>query len=147
MPRSLSTLERTLREHDHRLTTPRRIVWEVLHSTDRHLSAAEIADAVRGIDRGVNSSSVYRTLALFADLDLVRESQLGDGASTWEAAHADAVIHLHCNTCGTTRHHDAHTVDALRADVSENTAFVPLGIDVRVFGVCEQCRTARTDAS
>ena len=144
MPRSLSTLERTLRDHDHRLTAPRRIVWEVLHSTDRHLSAAEIAAAARRIDRGINASSVYRTLALFAELDLVRESQLGDGPSTWEPDHDDQVIHLHCNSCGTTSHHDASTVGALRAEIAEGTDFTPLGIDVRVFGICAACRAVRT---
>jgi Fur family ferric uptake transcriptional regulator len=141
--RTHSTLERTLRDHDHRLTTPRRVVWEVLHSTDHHLSAAEIASAARRIDPGINASSVYRTLALFAELDLVRESQLGDGPSTWEPDHDDHVIHLHCNSCGTTSHHDARGVAALHTEISEGTEFMPLGIDIRVFGICPACRSAR----
>ena len=143
MPRSLSTLERTLRDRDRRLTTPRRVVWEVLHSTEHHLSAAEIAAAARRIDPGINASSVYRTLALFAELDLVRESQLGDGPSTWEPDHDDHVIHLHCNSCGTTGHHDSSSVAALRTELLDDTDFAPLGIDIRVFGICATCRATR----
>ena len=39
-------LEDILRERDFRLTRPRRVVWEVLSESERHLSAAEIAELV-----------------------------------------------------------------------------------------------------
>lgn len=114
------------------------MVWEVLTASHRHLSAGEIADQVRARDAGVNVSSVYRTLALFADLDLVRESRLGDDASTWEIAHADDVIHLVCSGCGNVRHHDADAVDALRRQLAK-VGFRPAVIDVRVTGRCADC--------
>lgn len=136
------TLESVLRRSDHRVTRPRQLVWDVLHDTDRHLSALEIVDAVHHRDPGVNSSSVYRTLTLFSELDLVRESRLGE-TSTWEPAHDDAVIHLHCTTCGSTTHHDAAIVDTLRQQLERSDTFDPRSIDVRVTGLCSSCRSTR----
>lgn len=114
-------------------------MWTVLREADRHLSAQEIAERVSRLDPGVNVSSVYRTLALFAEIDLVRESRLGDDASTWEIAHVDSVIHLVCTACGTVRHHDASLVETLRGQLSEQAGFTANEIDVRVTGRCGDC--------
>ncbi len=136
-------LEDILRERDFRLTRPRRVVWEVLSESERHLSAAEIAEEVHRRDPGINVSSVYRTLALLAELDLVRESRLTE-TSTWEPAHADAVIHLVCENCGATRHHDAALVEDLRAEIARTASFTPSVIDVRVSGTCAKCPAPST---
>jgi Fur family transcriptional regulator, ferric uptake regulator len=115
------------------------VVWDVLTSTDRHLNAHEITDRVRVIDHGINMSSVYRTLTLFSELELVRESRLDDDASTWEVAHGDEVIHLRCDNCGDVRHHDAAFITALRKQLLTQTGFHPQNIDVRVTGRCDAC--------
>lgn len=132
-------LDSVLRDHGCRVTRPRHVVWQVLTTADEHLSAQEIAEQVRRRDPGINVSSVYRTLALFAELDLVRESRLGDDASTWEPAHGDAVIHLVCDHCGAVRHHDTATVETLRRRLARDAGFVADHIDVRVSGRCEAC--------
>jgi Fur family transcriptional regulator, ferric uptake regulator len=132
-------LETALRDGGCRLTRPRQVVWDVLNSTEHHLNANEIAERVRLVDRGINLSSVYRTLALFADLDLVRETHLDQDASTWEIAHADQVIHLRCATCGDVRHYDAAVIETLRAQLRTRAGFRASSIDVRVSGTCEAC--------
>lgn len=111
----------------------------MLTSTDRHLNAQEIAERVHDRDPGINVSSVYRTLTLFAGLDLVRESRLGDDASTWETAHGDTVIHLVCERCGTVHHHDADVVETLRSQLLRGARFRADHIDVRVTGRCAAC--------
>lgn len=117
------------------------MVWDVLTAADRHLSAAEIADEARQRDPQINVSSVYRTLSLFADLGLVRESRLGDdSASTWERAHGDGVIHLVCVDCGAVVHHDAAVVTRLQRELRGLDDFDAHSIDVRVTGRCSRCR-------
>lgn len=115
------------------------MVWDVLSSTDGHLNAYEIADRVRLVDPGINLSSVYRTLATFSELDLVRESHLDHDSSTWEIAHEDQVIHLRCQTCGNVRHYDAAVIETLRKQLSTRAGFDALNIDVRVEGTCDTC--------
>ncbi|MAT05139.1 MAG: hypothetical protein CL424_08860 [Acidimicrobiaceae bacterium] len=131
-------LDATLRSHGHRVTRPRHVVWQVLAETDGHLNAQEITERVHALDPGVNQSSIYRTLALFTEIDLVRESRLGD-AATWERSHGDAVIHLVCGVCGTVHHHHAPSVEALHRDLTSHGGFVTEAIDVRVTGRCADC--------
>lgn len=136
----MEQLEQTLRAHGHRVTRPRQVVWEVLVSSDRHLSAPEIIELVHDRDPSINASSTYRVLTTLSELDLVRESRLADGASTWEPRHADSVIHLVCARCGVVTHHHTHLIDDLARDLDGTIGFAPDAIDVRVNGLCSTCR-------
>lgn len=131
-------LDTALRNHGCRVTRARRVVWDVLSSADEHLSAPMIIDRVHAIDRTINESSVYRTLTVFSDVGLVRESRL-DEAATWEPFHDDAAIHLMCATCGIVVHHDTDLVNQLRRSLERGAEFVPTEIDVRVVGRCADC--------
>jgi Fe2+ or Zn2+ uptake regulation protein len=132
-------LETALRAHGCRVTRPRHVVWDVLTSTEHHLSAPEITEHAQARDPGINPSSVYRALALFAELDLVRESRVGGDASTWEPRHADSVIHLVCRQCGTVRHHHTELIDDLGRHLGAAIGFDADVIDVRVDGRCASC--------
>ena len=129
-----------LRARGQRLTEPRRLVWEVLAAADGHLTAHEIADRVRQANAGVNVSSVYRSLSLFADLDLIRESHLGvDGAARWETAHPDDHFPLVCERCGRVQHHAGEMVQRVRAHLSGDHGFEATAVELVATGVCASC--------
>lgn len=127
-----------LRSHGHRVTTARRVVWDVLSATGEHLTAPAITSRVHVVDPSINGASVYRALTLFAELGLVRESRYED-ASTWEPFHDDAAIHLVCSECSRVIHHDTELVPRLRRAIQVATDFAPDEIDVRVLGRCGHC--------
>lgn len=137
---AVSDLGDVLRDHGYRLTSPRWLVWSVLRSAGRHLTAEEIASRVNDADPTVNISSVYRALTLFEDLDLVRESHLGiDDSARWEIAHPDDHFHMVCRRCGTVYHHEGELVDQIRSHLGENHHFQAENVDLVVTGVCENC--------
>jgi Fe2+ or Zn2+ uptake regulation protein len=135
----MDELEAALRAHGQRVTRPRRLLWEVLAGNPDHRSAQALAEEVRARDPRVNVSSVYRSLALFSELGLVRESRIDPDASTWEATHADAVIHLVCDRCGAVVHHATPQIERLRQQLARDPGFEAAHIDVRVTGVCRRC--------
>ena len=61
-------LEVELRTHGYRVTTARRVVWEVLSAAGDHLTAPSITSRVHAVDPSINGASVYRALTLFAEL-------------------------------------------------------------------------------
>lgn len=137
---SVEVLDDLLRARGHRVTRPRRIVWEALTGSDRHLTAHEITELVHERDPSINASSTYRVLALLTELGIVRESRLGDEASTWEPRHADSVIHLVCEQCSAVSHHHTGLVDDLARALERSARFEVSTIDVRVDGHCADCR-------
>ena len=137
---SASDLGVVLRDHGYRLTSPRWLVWSVLRSAEGHLTAEEIAGRVNAADPTVNISSVYRSLTLFEELDLVRESHLGiDGSARWEIAHPDDHFHLVCRKCGSVDHHVGELVDQIRSHLGRHHGFSTENIDLVVTGVCPAC--------
>lgn len=129
-----------LRDHGFRLTSPRWLVWSVLRSAAGHLTAEEIAARVNKADPTINISSVYRSLTLFEELDLVRESHLGiDGSARWEIAHPDDHFHMVCRQCGSVDHHVGELVDQIRSHLGDHHSFQPENVDLVVTGICSQC--------
>lgn len=130
-----------LRAHGHRVTRPRRAVWRALVEAERHLTVEELADRVQEREPGVNLASVYRSLALFEELDLVRESRLGDDAGRWELAHPDEHFHLVCDVCGAVEHHVGTVVEQVRQHLDEGHGFEAHAVELIVSGRCRDCRT------
>lgn len=139
MDRDTQELDGTLRGAGHRVTTPRRAVWEVVSRADTHLTAEEISEMVQHEEPGINVSSVYRALGLFSQLGLVRESSLGPSASHWEMAHPDQQFHLRCTSCGGVEHHGGDIVDQVRDHLRSEHGFEATTIDLVVSGTCVRC--------
>jgi Fur family ferric uptake transcriptional regulator len=115
-------------------------VWSVLRSAKGHLTAEEIATRIHEADPTINISSIYRSLTLFEDLDLVRESHLGiDDSARWEIAHPDDHFHMVCRRCGTVDHHVGELVDQVRSHLGDHHQFAVDNIDLVVTGVCSRC--------
>ncbi len=131
-----------LRAHGRRVTRPRRAVWRALVDAEGHLTVEELADRVQEREPGVNLASVYRSLALFEELDLVRESRLGDdGAGRWELAHPDEHFHLVCDVCGEVEHHVGTVVEQVRQHLDEGHGFEAYAVELIVSGRCRNCRS------
>ena len=136
-------LDEVLRRHGHRSTGPRRAVWRVLAGTDGHLTVDRVDELIRERGDEANLASIYRALALFAELGIARETHLGDAASTWELAHPDEHFHLVCSDCGEVGHH----IGSLVADLSDHLAgdghgFEVHHVELTVTGRCASCRAA-----
>lgn len=137
---SQSQLAETLRHRGNRLTEPRLRVWEVLNGSGGHLTVEQIVGEVHKSDPTINTSSVYRSLALFSELDLVRESNLGsDEGSRWELAHPDDHFHLVCRSCGSVDHHEGDLVDRIREHLDAGHGFRAEEIALVVTGICSGC--------
>lgn len=136
-----------LRDHGYLLTSPRWLVRSALRSADGHLTAEEVAERVNNSDPTVDRSSVYRSLSVFEELDLVRRSQLGiDEAARWEIAHPDDEFHLVCCSCGSVGHHAGELVDRIRSHLARHHGFVAEDIGLVVTGECADCAGAQDAA-
>ena len=137
MSEDLATL---LRSSGHKVTEPRRIVWDVLQQADSHLTAEEITSSAQLTAAGINRASVYRSLTLFADLGVARESILGpDDSSRWEVAHPDEHFHLICSHCGNVDHHVGDLVEQIRTHLGGDHNFTAQHVELSVTGLCHDC--------
>jgi Fur family ferric uptake transcriptional regulator len=134
-----------LRTEGYRLTPQRRLVWDALRRAEGHLTAEELHGEVTRAAPDLNLASVYRTLRVLADLDLVREVHLGDGRGHWEVAHPDDAFHLVCRSCGGVEHHEGDLVENIRRHLAGGHGFTTERVELVVHGVCANC-TGRLDS-
>jgi Fur family ferric uptake transcriptional regulator len=141
---NVGELSDQLRRKGYRVTRPREAVWRALIEAEDHLTVEEVARRVGRQQPGVNLASVYRSLALFAQLDLVRESRLGDEDVTrWELAHPDEHFHLVCDVCGAVDHHAGDLVGQIVEHLRSGHQFEPQSVELTVVGRCGACSDAQ----
>jgi len=127
-----------LRARGYRLTPQRQLVLEAVEEL-QHATPEQVLQAVRLKARGVNISTVYRTLELLEDLDLVTHAHLGDRAPTYHSTSAPEHAHLVCRVCGRVIEVPPAAVGPLAESLRDGYAF---RVDVRhlaIFGQCEEC--------
>ena len=91
-----------LRARGLRLTPQREMVLSVLHQIEGFATAEEIYAHVCKRCASVDLSTVYRTLDLLEDLQLVAAMDAGDGQRHYELLGVHGLHHhLRCTACGT----------------------------------------------
>ena len=128
----------TLRARGYRLTPQRELV---LRAVDRlgHATPDEILGAVREESQAVNISTVYRTLELLEELDLVRHAHITDRAPTYHSAASPAHVHLVCRNCKDIIELAPEVVEPMVTAVRNEHGFVTDVGHLTVFGTCRAC--------
>ena len=127
-----------LRARGYRLTPQRQLVLEAVESLG-HATPEEIAVAVRETARGVNISTVYRTLELLEELGLVTHTHLSHGSPTYHAAREHVHAHLVCRDCGTVETLPSGVAEGVAAALLADRGFVMDVGHFSVFGSCAAC--------
>ncbi len=131
---------RTLQELGYRLTPQRTLVWDVLRSAGKHLSAEEICARIQEEFPHVNTSTVYRTLDLLVGLNLVRETRLGPARRFYEVEEEVPHHHLVCQACGCVMHVHDEDLAGLPAALQSSQGFTLR--EATLFGLCSACADA-----
>jgi Fur family transcriptional regulator, ferric uptake regulator len=133
------TWDDTLRAGGYRVTPQRQLVLEAVARLE-HATPEEICAEVRQTARGVNVSTVYRTLELLENLGLVKHSHLGHGAPSYHLAEDAGHVHLVCRQCEQVLQVDQSVVSPLLAALEHNHGFLTDVGHLTVFGLCADCR-------
>ena len=130
----------TLKEQGYRLTPQRVLVIEAIHDAESHISAEEIYAQVRAKYPEVNISTVYRTLELLKKLELVTETNMGEGILRYHHADEGHHHHLVCRKCGRIFDLDEPVLDSLTGALIRECGFVPDFKHLAIFGHCLECQ-------
>jgi Fur family transcriptional regulator, ferric uptake regulator len=133
------TWQDELRARGYRVTPQRQLVLEAVTKLE-HGTPEEICAEVQRTARGVNISTVYRTLELLEELALVKHTHLGHGPPTYHLATEAEHVHLVCRECGAVNDVSPKVAGGLVEALEGEYGFA---IDVHhltVYGRCASCR-------
>jgi len=130
----------SLREKGYRLTPQRIMVLEALHGAEGHIAAPDICSRVRAKYPWVNKSTIYRTLELLKELDLVTETELGGDKLYYHQAEKGHHHHLICQKCGQTIDIDEDVFASLENTLRKKYSFSADLKHLAIHGHCLKCQ-------
>lgn len=80
----MNELEQRCAEAGLKMTGQRKVILKVLGDADDHPSVEDVYERARGIDPSISIATVYRTLNLLDELDLVIRHEFQEGYSRYE---------------------------------------------------------------
>ena len=137
----IDTFKAYLRDHNLPITPQRVAIAEAVLTSNRHLSAEDLATDVRERGASVGQATVYRTLDLLVRSGLVVERDFGEGYKRYEPARDEPHHeHLLCTVCGTVTEFRDERLDRMTTLVAEAHGFARLRHRLVIFGVCRDCQ-------
>jgi Fe2+ or Zn2+ uptake regulation protein len=137
-----TVLSAALRERGQRVTPQRLAIARTIRELDRHATVEQVFGEASKRIPGVSMPTVYATLELLEELDLVRRLATEGGSVVYDPRVEDH-HHAVCRACGAIADVDA-AVD--RADVVASARAAGFSVDgaqVIVRGLCAGCRAVR----
>ncbi len=139
MQQSDSKLVQELQAREMRVTPQRAIIFEVIERLDGHITAEEIFHEVQTVSPFISLATVYRTLELLQDLNLITPTNLGGSQTHFALAGHGSHHHLVCQQCGGIEEFSDGLLESLRTHLREQYGFTASINHMSVFGVCHRC--------
>jgi Fur family peroxide stress response transcriptional regulator len=119
--------------------TPQRIaICRIALNSRAHPSAKEVYAEVKKIHPTVSLATVYKTLEVIRDLDLVQEINFPKRQARFDS-YMNPHINLICLKCGIIKDLEDVAVKEITRKVAAATKFKPTGQRVDVYGICQKC--------
>ncbi|MES2996976.1 MAG: Fur family transcriptional regulator [Verrucomicrobiota bacterium] len=136
-------LEQFIQRRGLRRTDQRNEIAAEVFSKDEHFTAEELYERIRKRSADISRATVYRTLSLFVEADLLREIDLGDSQTTFDPNFHDKPSHNHlvCIDCGKVVEFEDHHIDTLNDCVTRRLGFKPVRQTLKIEANCEKLRS------
>lgn len=127
-------------EIERRTTRQRRAVEAALRQTGDFVSAQELHAHLREAGDSVGLATVYRTLGLMADSEVVDMIRSEDGEARYRLCEsAEHHHHLVCRGCGRTVEIEEPAAGTWAAGLAVDHGFTDVSHTLEVFGTCAAC--------
>ncbi|MHB1126426.1 MAG: Fur family transcriptional regulator [Bacillota bacterium] len=143
MQEKINAICEKLHEKDYKVTPQRRVILKAfVDNAEQHLSAEEVYGIVKERHPEIGLATVYRTLDLFADLEILRKMNFDDGRSRYEFCNQEVHHHHHliCLKCGCVTEFEDDLLETLETVISKKSNFEIVDHQLKFYGFCKKCR-------
>ncbi len=145
LARARTHFEDYLRAQDLKLTEQRFEILERVATIGRHFTADDVVDEFRRRRAGPSKSTIYRTLTLLTECDILEEHKFANNPSSvyelaWGRDHHD---HLICTSCGAIIEFFDEKLEQVQDSAAEALGFEPLSHSLKIYGRCATCKAKR----
>jgi Fur family transcriptional regulator, peroxide stress response regulator len=126
----------------YRTTKQKRMILEVLKSTNTHPTADWVYEKVRKKIPSISIGTVYRNLNILKSQGQILELNFGKGFSRYDGT-PDNHYHFTCEECGRVLDVDVPLAHELDGKVEDSMRVTVNKHRLEFYGVCEECSASR----
>lgn len=130
-----SRIEELCLEKGMKMTGQRRVIARVLSEAQDHPDVEEVYRRAVQVDPHISIATVYRTVRLFEEANILERHDFGDGRSRYEEASDEHHDHLIDIQSGRVMEFRSPEIEALQREIAERFGFRLMGHRLELFGV------------
>lgn len=125
-----------LMDRGHRVTGPRLEVISLIENKSGAFSAEEISDELPEVGR----ATVYRTLKLLLEVELICKLQMRGGGPRYSLARIEHHHHTVCVSCGQVKDFRDATIEQLLRTIGSEVEGYIVGHRIEIDVLCDACK-------
>lgn len=118
-----------------KMTGQRRVISRVLSDADDHPDVEEVHRRASSIDPRISIATVYRTMRLLEEAQVIEKVDLGDGRARYEEAKADHHHHLIDTRNGRIIEFASPELEALKERIARELGYRIVGHRLEIYGI------------
>ncbi len=138
----LNDFKQLLKANGLKFTIQREVILETLYNSDEHLTPEALHHLIQEQHPDLNTgiATVYRTLSLLEDSDMVTSLSFGAQGKKYELGAKDHHDHLICTQCGTITEFVDDEIEERQKKIAEALGFLMQEHSMQIYGICKSCQ-------
>jgi Fur family ferric uptake transcriptional regulator len=125
-----------------RITNQRRVIIDTVFDTEEHFTAEQLLEWAREKDRHISRATVYRTLPLLTESNLVHEMDFGKPYKLYDPNYSDHPNHNHliCEDCEKIVEFDSDQIESIENEIGHKLGFTVKSQKLQLSATCDQLK-------
>jgi len=139
----LSDFKLLLKKNNLKFTIQREVILETLYNSDEHLTPEGLHHLIQDKEPDLKTgiATVYRTLALLEESNVVTSLSFGAQGKKYELGAKEHHDHLICTECGKITEFVDAEIEKRQHDITNELGFKMKDHSMQIYGICSECQT------
>jgi len=138
----LNNFKELLKKNGLKFTIQREVILQTLYDSDEHLTPEALHQLIStnhpNLKAGI--ATVYRTLALLEDAQIVTSLSFGVQGKKYELGAKDHHDHMICTECGAITEFVDEQIEKRQHAIAEELGFKMTDHSMQIYGLCRACQ-------
>jgi len=139
----LTDFKKLLKLNNLKYTTQRELILKIIYDNDGHFTPEDIYNLIKQSypDVKLGIATVYRTLTLLEDADIVSSISFGTQGKKYEFGLKEHHDHLVCLECGGIEEFFDDTIEKQQEEIAKKFNFKMTNHIMKITGICKNCQS------